>query len=136
MLRQGTKGHKFSEFPPNCLQFRALCLEYYEGLKLLSVSDAYAEFKRGVRTGKWRDTDRAVQYTAHKLGADFLMLDRDIEAYPLFKKTYLNVCHLARLGLEIPAVNAPLMLGKITSRESARVYLNNLKQHLGAPSCQ
>ena len=136
-LRSGGAGNKFATYPPNCLEFRDLCLDYYKGLRLPSTAEAYRDYRQYARTGKWTEgVHHAVLLTAKKLGAEFLMIERDMHAYPRFKKMYGQACHLARLGIELPGVHAPVLLGKPTSRESARMHLSQLKHHLGVRSCQ
>ena len=44
-LKQLKGAKAFIEFPPNCLQFRALCLAFYEELHLPTARDAYVEIK-------------------------------------------------------------------------------------------
>ncbi|KTD39635.1 hypothetical protein Lmor_0001, partial [Legionella moravica] len=44
-LRNLSGNGKFAEYPPNCLQFKALCMAFYDDLKLPKASDAYWEFK-------------------------------------------------------------------------------------------
>lgn len=72
-----------------------------------------------------------MKFTAKKLREGFLAIEDEREAYALFKKTYAKVCHLARMGLDIPDIKEPLLLGKPASRESALAHLKQLKQHLG-----
>lgn len=135
-LRSGRAGNQFATFPPNCLEFRGLCLAYYEGLRLPSTADAYRDYRQYARSGKWNNAHDAVKLTAKKLGARFLTIERDMDAYPRFKKMYAQVCHLARLGIELPQVETPVLLGKPTNSEAARMHLSHLKQHLGVRSCQ
>lgn len=136
-LRRGGLGNKFKTYPPNCLEFRDLCLTYYESLSLPSTADAYRDYRQYVCTGNWSsNVHRAVLLTVKKLGDDFLMIERDVDAYPKFKIVYDQVCHLARLGIELPMVKLPVRLGKPSSRELARMHLHQLKQHLGVRLCQ
>ena len=130
-LRIGGAGDAFCEYPPNPMQFRKLCLAFYGELRLPSVSDAYNEIKRRAYTTTPHWSHKAVKFTAKKLSDGFLAIEDEREAYILFKKTYAKVCHLARMGLEIPDIREPLLLGKPASRESALVHLRQLKQHLG-----
>ena len=44
-LRDLTNNAKHAEFPPNCLEFKAICMGFYEDLKLPKSSEAYREIK-------------------------------------------------------------------------------------------
>lgn len=44
-LRQLTESAKFATFPPICLEFRAVCLGFYDDLKLPKAIEAYREIK-------------------------------------------------------------------------------------------
>ena len=131
-LRRGGAGDAFCEYPPNPMQFRKLCLAFYAELRLPSVADAYREIKHRAYTTTPHWSHRAVKFTAKKLSDGFLAIEDEREAYAQFKKTYAKVCHLARMGFEIPDIHEPLLLGKPTNREAALTHLKQLKQHLGA----
>ena len=131
ILRSGEAGDAFCEYPPNPMQFRKLCLAFYAEVRLPSVADAYNEIKRRAYTTSPHWSHLAVKFTANKLSENFLAIDDERAAYTLFKKTYAKVCHLARMGLEIPDIREPMLLGKPASRESALAHLKQLKQHLG-----
>ena len=69
-------GDKFCDFPPNCLQFRALCLSFYSELGLPKVMDAYREIENRMYLTNVAWIHPAVEYTAAKLGSDFLNMTK------------------------------------------------------------
>lgn len=130
-LKKLSAGEKFTEFPPNCLQFKALCLAFYDDLRLPKASDAYYEIKNKAYSSSIHWSHPTVKFTAEKLSIEFLTLD-DATAYPLFKAAYEEVCHLVRQGHSLPAMPDRVMLPKTPNKELARRHLQQIKQHLGA----
>ena len=125
-------GNKFSEFPPNCLQFRGLCLAYYEELKLPRAMDAYREIKGREFKSNARWSHGIVKYIASKLPANFLTIHQEHEAYAMFDEIYKRVCHVLRQGHALPETSEPLMFKKNSNPAVAKSYLNQMKQRLGA----
>jgi hypothetical protein len=125
-------GKQFCEFPPNALQFRALCLGFYEDLRLPLTSDAYREIrmKAYIKSDYW--SHLAVRFTAHKLGQNFLNEKDDAKTYAVFKTAYEQVCHLVRQGLPVPEVIEPLMVLPPKTPSIAKQHLNQIRQMLGA----
>ena len=66
---------------------------------LPSTREAYQEIQRHRSTARLNWSHLVVQYTANRLNASFLTIKNEQKAYAIFKRTYLNVCHLARLGI-------------------------------------
>lgn len=131
-VRKLSSGSKFCEFPPNCLQFRALCLAFYEDLQLPKAHEAYQEIKsRAYVTNPYWSHD-LVKFVAKCLPEDFLKIEQEHVAYAKFKKAYEQVCHLVRQGKEIPKVTAPVMRLKAPDRNIAQHHLKQIKQMLGA----
>ena len=126
-LRCGGANGKYAQFPPNPVEFRMLCLAYYANLHLPSEAIAYEEI-----TGRANRPCPAVKFTAKKLGADFFKMKDDRVARELFNKTYAKVCHLVRMGHELPDELEPLLLNKPISRDVGKSHLKALIQHLGA----
>lgn len=131
MLLSGCENGRFKDYPPNCMQFRDICLSYYKGLNLPDVKDAYNEIKRNGYSSRPNWSHPAVKYAASKLPSEFLSIEHEGIAYDLFKKTYAKVCHIARLGFDIPEVNSPVILFKPVNKDIARHHLTRIKQHLG-----
>jgi hypothetical protein len=125
-LRRGGANGKYAQFPPNPVEFRMLCLDYYEHLNLPSVAVAYEEI-----TGRANRPCAAVKFTAKKLGADFFEIKDERVARVIFEKMYAKVCHLVRMGHELPDEPEPLLLQKPISRDVGKSHLKALKQHLG-----
>ena len=132
-LRCGGDNGKFVEFPPNALQFRKLCLAYYDSLELPSVAEAYQQI-RGLSNKNRPHV--AVKFTAKQLGASFFEMDNERKAYVLFKTMYAKVCHLARLGHTLPETPGPLFVEKTKTPSVAFAALSALKRHVGASSCR
>ena len=132
-LRCGGDNGKFVEFPPNAVQFRKLCLAYYASLDLPSVDEAYQQI-RGLSNKNRPHT--AVKFTAKQLGPGFFEIENERKAHAVFKKMYLKVCHLARLGHTLPETPGPLFVEKPRTPSVAFAALKALKQHVGAPSCR
>ncbi len=125
------KGAKaFIEFPPNCLQFRALCLAFYEELHLPTASAAYREIKsKSYTSGKYWSHE-VVKYIAYKLPSDFLLIEQEQAAYSIFEKLYQEVCDLVRQGHEIPEVDEPKLLKHEANYASAKHHMHVIRQIL------
>lgn len=124
-------GKQFCDFPPNPLQFRALCLGFYEQLRLPSASDAYREIKSRsyITSENWSHS--VVKYTAKRLGIQFLETDDDAKTYAQFKRVYEQVCHLVKQGHEVPEIKDPIMRVEKNPVNNAKTHLNQMRQLLG-----
>lgn len=131
-LRNLSGNGKFAEYPPNCLQFKALCMAFYDDLKLPKASDAYWEFKNSVRKTIPRWSHPAIEFVAKKMPFDFFSIDHDGIAYSVFKEKYEQVCHLIQQGHELPKIDAPHRIKPARNIEVGEGYLNQIKQHIGA----
>lgn len=129
-LRDLTNNAKFAEFPPNCLQFKALCVGFYENLKLPTAVEAYQEIKNRayITTSSW--SHPVVQYIACELPNDFLEIRNEKSAYEIFEKIYREVCFLVKQGHQLPEIKENLMLVKKANKEVAAFYLKEIKQKL------
>lgn len=125
-------GDKFLEYPPNCLQFKALCLAFYEDLRLPKASDAYQEIRNKSYSKNINWSHAAVKFTAQRLSIDFLAIKQEAEAYALFKEVYGEVCHLVRQGHALPEMKDRVMLPKTPDHELAKMHLQTIRQQLGA----
>ena len=132
MLRlKQLKGAKaFIDFPPNCLQFRALCLSFYEELHLPTASEAYREIKRKYYSTGPYWSHQVVKYIAYQLPQDFLLIEQEQKAYALFEKLYSEVCDLVRQGHDIPEVCEPKLLKHQTNHAVGRHYMKIIKDSL------
>jgi len=135
-LRGLSNEGKFTEFAPNCLQFKALCLAYYEDLSLPSAADAYREITNSqYATSHYRWSHSVVKSIASRLPNDFLNRDNQAEGYALFKTMYERVCHLVKQGhslFEIASLKEPVLrLEKPRNKQTALNHLKAMKQQLG-----
>ena len=78
-LKQLKGAKAFIDFPPNCLQFKALCESFYEELNLPKASDAYQEIKSKIYITSNHWTHEVVRYIAHQLPEDFLFMNNEQE---------------------------------------------------------
>jgi hypothetical protein len=131
-LRNLAGNGKFAEFPPKCLQFKALCMAFYDDLKLPKASDAYWEFKNSVRKETPRWSHPVIEFVAQKMPFDFFSIDHDGMAYRVFKEKYDQVCHLVQQGHELPKIDAPHRIKPARTIEVGEGYLNQIKHHIGA----
>ena len=127
-----TNNGKFADFPPNCFQFLAVCLSFYEDLKLPKAGDAYQEIKNRdyLRDRQW--SHPIIGFIASRLPKNFLKIRDEKTAYALFKRIYEEVCNLRKQGHELPEVKENLMLMKQPNRKLAQSYLAQMKEMLRA----
>lgn len=126
-----TKGDKFCEFPPNCLQFRALCLGYYDDLRLPTAAQAYREFVNSAYTTNKQWSHVVVKVTAEGLGPKFLDIESEGESFARFKKAYEQVCLLVRQGHQVSDVKESALRPLPQSKEVATKHLFAMRQLLG-----
>lgn len=128
-LKSLSAGQRFCEFPPNCLQFKALCLAYYEELNLPKAHEAYREIKNASYSSA-RYSHPVVKFIAHRLPEDFLLIEHEQVAFRLFKKVYEQVTDLVRQGHVIPDVKERLKRRSPSNKAIAETHLAQLKQWL------
>jgi len=129
-LKKLSAGDKFTEYPPNCLQFKSLCLAYYEDLRLPKASDAYLEIRNMAYSNKVGWSHEVVKFIAQKLPIDFLNINQEAVAYKQFKEAYNEVCNLVRQGVELPKMERRMMIIRTPNKEIAKQHLNAIKQQL------
>ncbi|PJD93801.1 MAG: hypothetical protein CK423_06755 [Legionella sp.] len=129
-LRQLTQDAKFVTFPPICLEFRAVCLAFYDDLKLPKAIDAYREIKNRAYLTTIIWSHPVVQYIASKLPGDFLEIRSERSAYEIFEKIYKEVILLVKQGHKLPIVKDNLALVKKANKEIAAFYLTEIKHKL------
>ena len=123
---------KFCEFPPNCMQFRSLCLDFYNNeLNLPKAPEAYREIMNSayIRNDCW--SHEVVKFTALKLGPEFFKIEHEGSSYPLFKEAYEKVCNLLKQGHELPKITKTITLPKPASIDIANKHLTKMRQLLG-----
>lgn len=126
-----SSGKQFCEYPPNALQFRALCLAFYEDLRLPAAQDAYREVKAKAFVTSENWSHPAVRYTAKRMGLEFLTAQDDAETFALFKKSYEKVCHLIKQGHSVPESLDPVLVPKPQNQSIALGHLNKMRHILG-----
>ncbi|MBA2710139.1 MAG: hypothetical protein H0U57_06070 [Tatlockia sp.] len=132
MKKTAAKTGEFSEFPPNSIQFRALCLAFYEDLKLPSIKNAYQEIKNSAYSTRPHFSHQVIRLIATKLPVDFWERESEQETFTLFKKAYEQVCDLIKQGHELPEAKGLVKMPKPASKEVANHYLQQMKLKLGA----
>ena len=133
-LRDLANEGQFCQYPPNSLEFKALCLAFYNDLQLPTVGKAFREVQNSAYGTRHHWSHEVVQFTASRLSSDFLKMEYEAEAYKVFKPVYEQVCHLIKQGHPIPPVlNKPVMLPSGPQNASvAHHHLSVMKQRLGA----
>lgn len=126
-----SKDDKFCEFPPNCLQFRALCLGFYSDLRMPSTAQAYREVLNSTYSTNPKWSHAVVQFTASRLGRQFLAIENQSRSYAKFKEAYEQVCHLIRQGHKLPAIKEPVWPALPVSKDVATSQLAKIRQLLG-----
>ena len=130
-LRDLSAGDRFCDFPPNCLQFKALCLAYYEELNLPKVHDAYREIKNFWESNAGYYSHAVVSFIARRLPDNFLAIKQEKVAYALFKRVYEQVTDLVRQGHAIPEVKDRVKRPRPSPNKAvAQTHLAQLKQLL------
>lgn len=129
-LRDLANNAKYAEFPPNCLEFKALCMGFYEDLKLPKASDAYREIKNQAYFSNTQWSHPAIRYIGSKLSDDFLEIRNEREAYQIFECIYKEVCDLLKQGHVLPESKEKLRIMKQPNRKLAQPYLSQMRQML------
>lgn len=126
-----SKGDKFCEFPPNCLQFRALCLGFYSDLRMPTAAQAHREVlnRAYITNPQWSHI--VVKFTAQKLGCEFLDIANEGDSFAVFNEAYEQVCHLVRQGHQVSEIKEEVKLLKHQSKEVATKHLSLMRQRLG-----
>lgn len=131
-LRDLTNDAKYAAFPPNCLEFKALCLGVYEDMNLPKASEAYQEIKNQAYFSNTQWGHPVVEYISSKLPDDFLKIRNEREAYQIFESIYEEVCSLLKQGHSIPEVKQNFKVVKIQNKEVGQFYIQEMKKILGS----
>ncbi len=134
-LNKLSAGDKFTTFPPNCLEFKALCLDFYSKLDLPKSNDAYLEIKNCAYKTNHSWSHPVIKLVAMRLPEDFLRREREHETYDLFKKAFDEVCDLVRQGHEIPDIDVQVMIERTPTKSIAQYHLQQMRLKLGASTC-
>lgn len=125
------KTEKFLDYPPNPLQFRALCLAFYEELKLPTAASAYQEIKSiGLGLNSYA-ANPIIRFIASKLPEDFFLLQEQA-AYRVFERVYSKVCHLVKQGHPLPQLKKEKQFAKKPINHAVgQAHLQKIKILLG-----
>ena len=129
-LKKVEKNSKFAEFPPNPLQFRALCLAFYEAMNLPGAGTAFDEvcMNRERNLSSW--SHPVVAFTASRLTSEFWSITDINKAFELFTPLYTRVCELVKQGHELPETKPLKRVRQSGSRQVGQQHLMALKKHL------
>ena len=133
-LRNLSSGHKFCEFPPNCLQFKALCWAFYNEKNLPSAGEAYREVMHLAYKTKAYGVHLLIKNIAKRLPPEFFKIEADYVAYPIFKQVYEQVCCLVKQGHELVEPLESMTPKKQSNQAIAHHYLAQMKRSLGVKS--
>jgi hypothetical protein len=123
---------KFAEYPPNCLQFKALCLAFYEELNVPKASDAYREIINSAYKNKKAWSHEMVEFIAHRLPDEFFKLEQEAQAYAVFKSIYNQIFDLVKQGHAIPKSIEKQRQAHRRTPSIASAHIQQMKQHIGA----
>lgn len=122
---------KFITYPPNCLEFKGLCLAFYQNLGLPSADEAYREIKDSMFYSTPRWSHKVVKLMAMRLPQNFLLIEPEHIAKSLFRTVYDQVCHLVKQGHEIPEIPEQVRLqARPHSKSVALYHLKKIKELL------
>lgn len=100
-LKNLSGNGKFAEFPPNCLQFKALCMAFYEELGLPNKRDAYRDIMNSVYIENPRWSHALIKFIANRLPDNFFLIEHKLISDRIFKEVYEQVCDLVKQGHEL-----------------------------------
>ena len=97
------RDERFETWPPNCTQFRQLCLKGKTGA-LPTVHKAFAEARQNALYAAPKWTHPAVKFTVKYVGVDVVNSAYTHVAFQTFEKGYAKVCARIAEGFEVPDV--------------------------------
>lgn len=122
---------KFAEYPPNGLQFKLLCMAFYEDLGLPKAIDAYREINNSIYKNRPHWSHELIEFIAKRLPDNFFLIEQEYVAYGLFKKIFEEVCDLVKQGHELSEPREQFKAKRISNPAIASTHLHQMKQHLG-----
>jgi hypothetical protein len=124
-------GDKFCEFAPNSLQFKAICLAFYEDLRLPSAIDAYREIRSKMNSDILHFSHAVIKFTASKLTVEFLKKEDTAKTYAEFKEAYEKVCLLVKQGHALPPMEERPFIVRSQTKAIGQDHLAKMKRLLG-----
>lgn len=103
-LHSMLRDERFETWPPNCTQFRRLCLSGLEKNSLPNVHRAFSEARQNLMLKSPAWSHPAVKFTVKYVGVKTVNAARTDIAFENFSKAYNKVCERIREGHEIPNV--------------------------------
>lgn len=94
---------RFETWPPNCTQFRQLCLKGKTDA-LPTVHKAFNEARQNALYASPKWSHPAVKFTVKYVGVDVVNSAYTHEAFLMFEKGYSKVCARIAEGLAVPEV--------------------------------
>ncbi|HGU7212574.1 TPA: hypothetical protein ACTEN1_002869 [Legionella pneumophila] len=131
-LRNLAGNGKFAEYPPNCLQFKALCMAFYDDLGLPKARDAYQEITNSIYKSNPRWSHPLIEFIAQRLPENFFSIEQEAQAFGHFSRLYTEVCHLVKQGHELPESIKNKRAVPTRTPSVAHMHLQQIKHHIGA----
>lgn len=104
-LKAMLRDPRFETWPPNCTQFRHLCLNKISGSEIPSVHKAFAEARlKATRSSPQQWSHPAVKYTVKHLGLTKMNDGDTYKVFNEFNEFYHRVCERVSKGFSIPFV--------------------------------
>ena len=94
---------RFETWPPNCTQFRQLCLKG-KTVQLPTVHQAFAEARQNALYSSPKWSHPAVKFTVKYVGVDVVNSAYTFDAFQAFQKGYSKVCARIAEGFSVPDV--------------------------------
>ena len=104
-LQAMLRDERFETWPPNCTQFRKLCLSHAGYNVLPTVHKAWHEAHSNMKSRYPIWSHAAVKFTVKCLSVDALVAARTDIAFAKFQHIYERVCKHVQQGQIVPEVN-------------------------------
>jgi len=117
---------RFETWPPNCTQFRHLCLTGLKTLGVPSVHSAFREAQHNYNLGSSNWSHCAVKLTVKILTHEVVNDGHTAEAFRRFSGVYEQVCAQIAAGIQLPEVSDEELIHKPKQSLPARPRLSQL----------
>ncbi|HHS8316172.1 TPA: hypothetical protein ACTUNV_002625 [Legionella pneumophila] len=127
-----TRDIRFETWPPNCTQFRHLCLSRLNQSEqtIPTVNKAFNEAMMNLYRSKPKWSHAAVKFTVKCVGVKKIYLEREDLAFKAFKNVYQKVLAKVLEGHQVPDVADEDVILKITRNKSSAPNLSQLLRGL------
>lgn len=129
-LKDLTGNGRFLDFPPNCLQFKAICMAYYDDLGLPKAHDVLREIGNFRHSLSHQWSHPLVEFIVNRLPSNFFFIADEQEAYALFKTLYKEVTDLIKQGHEIPTSKPRIKQAPTGATKVGECHLQQLFEKL------